>query len=289
MMLKIDWLTLVSLEELETGKGSSAYANDTLMNPSDFLHYVRSSLELWQFGEKWEYDQPLSHARVTVISDMGAKVSLLYTGHVMITLTGSSCREYDHDELVSLIFRMRRKWHITRIDVAADMQPDMVTAAEVWSDAGDSSALGRKRQTQLIISATGLATAYFGSRTSDTFVRVYDKEYMEGARVLRFEVEVKGRLARNLLDGIDDTDDLKARLSYLCVRGENLVNSRVLSGELEKFQRELPIPYKAERASDLQSKLRWFDDQVIPSFVSITIADIEAAEEIIRRMRNIAF
>jgi len=49
---------------------------------------------------------------------------------------------------------------------------------------------GNKRHTSLILSDTG-STVYMGNRSSDTFIRIYEKE-IDDKQFLRLEIEVKG-------------------------------------------------------------------------------------------------
>lgn len=53
-----------------------------------------------------------------------------------------------------------------------------------------------KRQTSIIMSDSG-STIYFGSRTGDTFARLYEK-YLDNEEYLRLEFEIKGIKARSI-------------------------------------------------------------------------------------------
>jgi len=287
--MKIDWLTAVSdtefkITDIETGEVRTGHN----ITAEEMLGWAEGMPALWDLASEWEYCSPLAHCRITIVSAVGIKLSVLSTGNLMLTAPGQACATLGTEELLSLMLRLRHSWHITRIDVALDLSPD-VGAAEIWADAGQTSASGRARQTQLIVSSEKLATAYFGRRTSDTFVRVYDKVHPDAQRSLRFETEIKGSLARHLLANVVDEGDILERLSYLCQRGQMLVNSPVLTEKIEKITSEAAVRYEYDVPSEIVTKLRWFDKQVLPAFIKLLITNPDAAREIIRRMHNISF
>jgi len=155
------------------------------------------------------------------------------------------------------------KVKVTRIDIAVTVD----LAQQTWSQSALFARLRRfsgTRSISYIESKSGpggrkLATIYFGQRTSDRMIRVYEKVLPDDAIGLRFEVEYKaGRAAevdrmlcggtpmgdflRAELDRLDDP--LLAALYYECV-GNDPANAIVVKQETKTY--------------------RWLMDMVLPT------------------------
>lgn len=76
-----------------------------------------------------------------------------------------------------------------RIDIQKTIaQPEDYRPLELYEDFKNEP--GNKRNSSIILSDSG-STVYMGSRVSDSFIRVYQKE-IEGNPYLRLEIEIKG-------------------------------------------------------------------------------------------------
>lgn len=93
--------------------------------------------------------------------------------------------------------------NITRIDIAIDAYRLLLLGSmKLWLDHGDAET--RARDWNLITGRTG-QTLYVGSRTSEKFLRVYDKaaEQKQDGPWYRIELECKGDFARGVALHVD--------------------------------------------------------------------------------------
>lgn len=85
--------------------------------------------------------------------------------------------------------------YCTRIDLQITIERGKnYDARVIYDDCKDLA--GDERATSLILSDTG-STVYLGDRTSDSFARLYTKDYDAG-KFVRLEFECKGQTARNI-------------------------------------------------------------------------------------------
>ena len=88
---------------------------------------------------------------------------------------------------------------ITRLDLAKDAKDVYVDYDHIWSDLERGNYKGSAQKTARMQGGDGGDTIYIGSRTSDRFMRLYDKAAQTGnADILwsRLEIEYKGMVAR---------------------------------------------------------------------------------------------
>ena len=89
----------------------------------------------------------------------------------------------------------------SRVDFAVDVRGEILSVPSLHEAKNTSKTLGRNAQRSLVLSKNDGATAYFGSRQSDKFLRVYNKAAEQGlANTLwtRIELECKGEIAHAL-------------------------------------------------------------------------------------------
>lgn len=81
----------------------------------------------------------------------------------------------------------------------------------------------------LINGGDGECTLYLGSRTSERYIRVYQKRAMDGRRYTRLEVECKGSVAGSLLAGLCESErNAKSSMDAVIGRAVGLFGSVVL-------------------------------------------------------------
>lgn len=93
--------------------------------------------------------------------------------------------------------------NITRIDIAIDWPHNLLLGSmKMWLDMGDAET--RARDWNLITGRKG-QTLYVGSRTSEKFLRIYDKAAEQGidGPWFRIELECKGDSARGIAQHVD--------------------------------------------------------------------------------------
>lgn len=101
---------------------------------------------------------------------------------------------------------------ITRIDLAIDVWGVEIDPVALAKSPRVKDAPGSARKASAIENSEGGRTAYIGSRSSDKFMRVYDKANEQGLKDTlwtRFELELKGDQARHAaatMAGLPDAD-----------------------------------------------------------------------------------
>lgn len=134
-------------------------------------------------------------------------------------------------------------------------QPDIYP----WNQRGKTPVVTHLKNTQ------GGETLYIGKRQSDMMQRLYLKE-LDGFPFLRWEMEVKGRLARNLAEqGILRDRDMRATLARSVIAG---MPDRVQT-MMEPFAKLIPqgtgeMKRSGYEPSD-EATLRWLRDTAIPA------------------------
>lgn len=121
---------------------------------------------------------------------------------VLVVLSGRTLSELDWRKV--LIFLLDRGGRFTRLDLAMDVWDDGFDAVELYNRFNAGNVVTRSRRASLVQSNTG-DTFYVGSRTSEKFLRVYDKGGEQGEEQgnhWRIELECKGMAARTLANYI---------------------------------------------------------------------------------------
>ncbi len=211
---------------------------------------------------------------VTVLTRGGAQGM----GH-NITLSGKACidRQEDLKSLVSDVFACKGRF--TRCDLAIDDFDGVLSIGTIQRSIADGlvvSRLGKLREfndRDKNGNFTGRA-AYFGSRKSGTFIRIYDKalQQREARHWVRVELELKKAAANYALSQVLEGDlgkvtkgILRDRLSFR-LKGEQKARSRwpvapwwdVFLGGVERLK------LGANRTDDTeaqQKRIEWFVSQ----------------------------
>jgi DNA relaxase NicK len=124
-------------------------------------------------------------------SDMGIHVG--YSGKTLNTY-----REHDIGSLVLLRWHIGHNASISRIDLAFDLKDTPMSISALYDMLERKEASTSAKTYNLIVGSDGGKTLYVGSRTSEAFMRIYDKgvESGEGGNWTRVELELKGSKAR---------------------------------------------------------------------------------------------
>jgi DNA relaxase NicK len=135
------------------------------------------------------YQQSLHYNNIRVLYDgiHGNKMG------ICVTMSGKGCRayeEYHGNSIMSLMDKIARNpdINITRIDIACDDKVGLLDLSKIWQYASDGNYRTRllKRHTHESFDgkSEGAKTLYFGSRSSQYYIRIYDK-----AKQSKFEGE----------------------------------------------------------------------------------------------------
>lgn len=192
----------------------------------------------------------------------------------------------------------RRHWevaarlqdNVSRLDVAVTVQPrppDVHLALASYNEA--KAAFGEehlKALPRMVTDGAGGATLYVGDRSSDTFLRLYNKEaeawsrkdYDEAARYIgawRYEVEYKGERARTAfytLKGAQFAPDACRDLVYDAFFTHHITPAFTPASRM----RLLP---GFRRRTDNDRRLEWFRSGVAPAVKALLESDRRAEVE----------
>lgn len=176
--------------------------------------------------------------------------------------------------------------NISRADIAITVWYDADPAAliKLWADRSAEYrrlAGGAAWKVTYIDGKGDGDTAYYGSRTSDIYVRTYDKgrESPEGGfyeNAIRYEVEYKNREALAVWQGEDRTAPGR---DWLAAQVLEVLRRR---GVFVALPGEVPVPACARRTappSSVDKRLAWLRNQVRPSIDKL-VADGVSLEHI---------
>jgi len=156
------------------------------------------------------YQKSLQYNNIRVLYDgiHGNKMG------ICINMSGQGCRTYEeyHGNSIMILLEKIAKSpdiNITRIDIACDDKTGLLNLSQMWQYANDSNyrtrLIKRNNYESFDGKNTGAKTIYFGSRSSQYFIRIYDKAAQQSnvsmeanqalAHWIRFEISLKGDYA----------------------------------------------------------------------------------------------
>lgn len=186
-------------------------------------------------------------------------------GHHVV-ISGTALRNILEQEKTSqrslLETILHAKGSITRLDLAIDAQNELVDYDHIWACLERRQYTGNAQKTARLQGSDGGNTIYIGSRTSERFLRLYDKAIQSGVSDIswaRLELETKGMVARGLANLLSTTENWAGPFVHM-------VNGMVQVQQCVSWDRLLPqgvvpvgIP-KIEKHSDTE---KWIAEQVI--------------------------
>lgn len=171
----------------------------------------------------------------------------------------------------------RSDTHVSRVDVQVSYQFN-VSASNVAEAARnaverDNRKIGaaRQRNATLIEDLRGGATCYVGTRTSEQFARIYNKEAESGeeayARTWRYEVQLKNRLAQKLCEQLATNTYSPEQHAMTFVK--QWLRHRGVSAPWKAEAELLPLPRREKEPTEHEKKLDWLRTQVRPALRSL--------------------
>lgn len=224
-------------------------------------------------------------------------ISILYDGTqdmgVHIILSGKGCRFYEqYDSLINLIDRINKiEGKLTRIDLALDdKKGDLIPFEKMLSDITKGNVSSKwKTSTELIqrdMEGSKIGqTINVGSRTSNTFLRIYNKaleQKIEGTWN-RIELEIKKTNAEELqkIITIDNVGTLFKGIlkNYIRLLEPNKRDKNKSRWKTRKYWdnlienvEKIKLTRKAEEKS-IDEKKMWLEKQVGQTLAVISLAD----------------
>jgi hypothetical protein len=235
-------------------------------------------------------DNPVIHAwthaclaYIREISDTGVEmIEGKRLGYDGVSVGGSFVGKRDGDtiavysgERAKLAFDRlyRSDCHVSRLDVQVSFRYDVSTdnvaenARNSVERANRTISSARQRNATLITDLRRGATCYVGTRKSEQFARIYNKEAESGEpqyeRVWRFEVQLKNRLANQLAEQLASKTYTTPNHSAVFVK--QWLRHRGVKTPWEADAEVLPLPRLSHPKTQVEEKLEWLRTQVQPS------------------------
>jgi DNA relaxase NicK len=171
----------------------------------------------------------------------------------------------------------RRDTHVSRLDVQVSFRFNVTTnnvaqvARNSVSRANAKISGARQRNATLMEDLRGGATCYVGTRTSEQFARIYNKDAESGKaeyeRVWRFEVQLKNKLAVKLAEQIAGQTYTSSNHALVFVK--QWLAHRGVSTPWKADAELLPLPKVDKPSSQNDEKLLWLRTQVRPAIRSL--------------------
>ena len=163
--------------------------------------------------------------------------------------------------------------HVSRIDMQVSFRFN-VTANNIAQVARNSVQRAnqrisgaRQRNATLMEDLRGGATCYVGTRTSEQFARIYNKDAESGKpeyeRVWRYEVQLKNKLAVKLAEQL--SAGVYQRSNHALVFVKQWLSHRGVSTPWKSDAELLPLPKVTQQSTQLEEKLTWLRTQVRPT------------------------
>lgn len=184
----VDWLSFtVSWERLRKNDWSTQDAQ------------MVSCGKLVESEAAWKRDMPLhGYEDCWQSADLGnARIMVSRPGSAMgvhVQLPGQALQVLGVEKALRICREMDGK--VSRIDIAIDCKGES-DAADVYGSHISKSMITRAQKVNMVVGTEGV-TVYVGSRTSERFLRVYDKAAQTGTKAnwTRIEMECKGERAK---------------------------------------------------------------------------------------------
>ena len=167
----------------------------------------------------------------------------------------------------------RHDVHVSRIDVQVSFRYAVPTTdaaqrarEEVKKDNTKLSS-ARQRNATLIEDLRGGGTCYIGTRKSEQFARIYNKEAESGdahyKNVWRYEIQLKNRLAEKMAENFTKTLDPQETYSATVVK--QWLRHRGVNTPWKAEAEVLPLPRDTPVLTQSEARLKWLRDQVRPA------------------------
>lgn len=199
---------------------------------------------------------------------------------VHISWSGSALREVEPRSV--LRSALAAGGIVRRIDLAIDV-PETLDERALYADLKRGAAVTSSRKHQLITSDTGW-TIYVGSRTSEKFLRIYDKQAEAGLEqpLTRIELECKNDYAEGIAQHVDQEGyyGFPAIIRGFC----DFPDDPMWVKHLTSPTLSAGIP-KKEKTSDTK---RWLMESVAPALAKVLAQDHDFYVSFLLKVMTIA-
>lgn len=253
----IDWLSYTCPKAIRNGP-SGPYALD-LRSVARVENEEHWKSEKPRFGYSGAFSPSSCRGPVVFCWPQGEQ------SHTHVQYSGSALAWVsDPQRLLHEVIGINAK--VTRLDLAVDIMAG--TPYDLWAYRNDDVILTRLRKRALITDGIG-ATVYFGSRSSDRFVRVYDKAAQLGlpGPWTRVELEIKGDAADGAARYI-----LQEGLDVIPSMIKHVIDCPTLPWWREAFEGHSP-KWGVPKAQARPDRAAWITKQVVPALIDLIRSD----------------
>lgn len=205
-----------------------------------------------------------------------------------VIFTGSSLRNvFERDALDPLSLlraAVNAGIRISRLDLAKDLTGQEVDGQTIFERLKSGLNGGTARSIRRIENEQGGQTIYVGSRTSERYIRIYDKAQETGdtsKHWWRMEVETKGETARLVSTALVEGNRLDNLFDGLVLK----MVGQPTGVKLDKFFTENEVPSGIPKIEKRTDREKWIAEQVIAAIAAHYIAN--PSSEAIAALRNI--
>ena len=172
---------------------------------------------------------------------------------------------------------------VTRLDLAKDARLEVVNMEKIWNSLEAGAYKGTARKIAQMRGLNAGHTIYIGSRTSERFIRLYDKaaeQAITGGDWKRLEIELKGQAARAVASRIVSGTSLSTCFDMVAQDMIEFIDER----EWEKFFPDGDVPFDLPKREKVTDRERWILEQVIPAIRNhvMEVRDSEACWALLR-------
>lgn len=165
-----------------------------------FLDFKYDTIKFTEFPGRYRYRSRLSFGNIHIYYNGMNEES----DFPMLELTGQGCREFETfsnlnlSDFVQIVADNPKDFHICRIDVAYDDHSDVFDIHTVINDEYQRNYISKSSNGRITCDIKGNTdgfSAFFGSKSSDIYMRIYDKAiergFKDGRHWIRLELVLK--------------------------------------------------------------------------------------------------
>jgi len=250
--ITLDWLAFTFKEDThEASKWIQLYASDTSAVDCAPTNGYRAAYQTTKgVRVMWNVDR----------SEMGTHV--IAPGSAIQHITDQ--QNVDQKEFLRSVCDAGAS--ITRLDLAYDLQGEELSLDEIYKALDRKENTGTARTFSQIHSVNGGNTVYVGSRQSEKFIRIYDKQAQTGVKGkawFRYELETKGMVARSLATYLIQGNEWGDGFVSIAIGMVDLPACVDYQKFFDGEKPEIGIP-KLEKETDRE---KWIREQVAPAVI----------------------
>lgn len=274
----IDWLTLTIKGGFGiTLDGSNLHVAEVLaVKALETLNiYVTNGLE--RVPHTFGYRHAFKERSTGMIVEVSENLSVQ---GIKVQASGGVLRQIP-DRMLLLSYALSGGWRVTRIDVAIDAMDTDVRVSEI-KRAYEDNVLRSVQRKYRYIEKGKEQTIEIGSRTSEKFLRVYDKAAEQHLNVswVRFEIECKGNYGQNMANAVNESTAIVAIPVILRMLQHPETKHWLLDAIAQLAEGHEYV--SAEQVKTVGDTFLWLKTQVLPSLVKLYYTnngDFRAFEE----------